>query len=310
MRQQGNIILPFVSVVIPTYNRKHSVLRAIQSVLSQTYKNFEIIVVDDASSDETALLVKEAGDHRVRFFSMEKNCGGAFCRNYGVSVAGGDLIAFLDSDDVWLPEKLEKQIDQWLQLGEDDRALFFGYTSVIVKKNGLSPYSNPTKEIGSRSIADYVFCGENIVQTSTFLISRPLILKYPFRLLKKHQDWNLLFELARAGIAFNFVNEPLVEWIQDQPQRVSNNFNMDFSVAWYKESVPNWEATEVCFFRLAIFPFLIRQNQLDVISALRKSAAARLIVIHYFLYVASLVYKKMRALICVDTFHVKNKRRA
>ena len=104
---------PTVSIIIPTYNRAHLIGRAIQSVLNQTYQNFEIIVVDDGSTDNTEEMIKEFQKHdkRIKYIRHEKNRGGAAARNTGIKVARGEYIAFQDSDDEWLPEKLEKQMD-------------------------------------------------------------------------------------------------------------------------------------------------------------------------------------------------------
>ena len=99
-----------VSVIIPTYNREKLVSRSIQSVLDQTYQDYEIIVVDDASIDNTEKVVKSFNDVRIRFLRSNLNKGGSAARNMGIIAANGEYIAFLDSDDEWLPEKLEKQI--------------------------------------------------------------------------------------------------------------------------------------------------------------------------------------------------------
>jgi len=101
---------PTVSVIIPTYNRAHLVGRAIRSVLNQTYQDFEIIVVDDGSTDNTEEVVKGFNDGRIRYIRHDKNKGGAAARNTGIKVARGEYIAFLDSDDEWLARKLEKQM--------------------------------------------------------------------------------------------------------------------------------------------------------------------------------------------------------
>lgn len=100
--------LPKVSVVIPTYNRRDLVQRAIQSVLDQTYRDFEIIVIDDGSTDGTRAAVE--GRERVRYL-RQTNGGPASARNLGIREAQGEFIAFLDSDDVWLPEFLTSQVD-------------------------------------------------------------------------------------------------------------------------------------------------------------------------------------------------------
>jgi len=98
-----------VSVIIPTYNRAYILPEAVESVLRQTYSNFELIIVDDGSTDETAHVVSKFSDFRIRFVQRAKNGGVAAAKNTGLEVAGGEFIATLDSDDLWRPEKLELQ---------------------------------------------------------------------------------------------------------------------------------------------------------------------------------------------------------
>lgn len=99
-----------VSVIIPTYNRAHLIGRAIKSILNQTYQDFEIIVVDDGSTDNTEEVLKGFNDSRILYIRHNHNRGGAAARNTGIKAARGKYIAFQDSDDEWLPEKLEKQM--------------------------------------------------------------------------------------------------------------------------------------------------------------------------------------------------------
>ena len=105
---------PLVSVVIPTYNRAHIIKRSIMSVLSQTYGNIEIIVIDDGSTDNTEEVVLGINDDRIRYYKKE-NGGSSSARNMGISLAKGSYIAFQDSDDIWLPYKLEAQMNILLQ---------------------------------------------------------------------------------------------------------------------------------------------------------------------------------------------------
>jgi glycosyltransferase involved in cell wall biosynthesis len=113
---------PLVSVVIPTYNRTHQTMAAVESVLAQTYANVEVVVVDDGSKGDAGQVVerfaakKSSEGHRVLFFS-QANQGASVARNTGIKKANGEYIAFLDSDDVWLPEKLEMQMSALQQLG-------------------------------------------------------------------------------------------------------------------------------------------------------------------------------------------------
>lgn len=102
---------PYISVIIPTYNRAHLINRAIESVLGQTYGKFELLVVDDCSDDDTEYVVSSIDDFRVRYIKCDKNCGAAAARNRGIKEAKYDWIAFLDSDDVWRENKLQKQVD-------------------------------------------------------------------------------------------------------------------------------------------------------------------------------------------------------
>src|SRR4030043_1337098 len=106
-----NKAAPTVSVIIPTYNRAHLVGRSIRSVLNQTYQDLEVIVVDDGSKDNTAEIVRGITDPRIVFLKHEKNRGVSAARNTGLKAARGKYIAFQDSDDEWLPQKLEKQLE-------------------------------------------------------------------------------------------------------------------------------------------------------------------------------------------------------
>ncbi len=99
-----------VSIIMPSYNTGKYIVDSIHSVLNQTYSNWELIIVDDCSTDNTDLVVREFNDTRIRYYKNEKNSGAAVSRNRALRLAKGKWIAFLDSDDLWSPRKLEKQI--------------------------------------------------------------------------------------------------------------------------------------------------------------------------------------------------------
>lgn len=105
--------VPTVSIIIPTYNRAHLIERAIESVLHQTYQDFELIIIDDGSTDNTDDIINkfQKKDDRIIYLKHDRNKGGSAARNTGIKASRGEYIAFLDSDDEWLPEKLEKQMD-------------------------------------------------------------------------------------------------------------------------------------------------------------------------------------------------------
>lgn len=100
-----------VSVIIPVYNSEKYILECMNSVINQTYKNLEIIVIDDKSTDNSINIIKSIKDKRIRIIQLEKNSGAAIARNKGIEVATGDYICFLDSDDYWFNRKIEKQLN-------------------------------------------------------------------------------------------------------------------------------------------------------------------------------------------------------
>jgi len=127
---------PTFSVIIPTYNRAHIIARAVKSVLLQSFQNFEIIVVDDGSTDNTENIVKSIGDERIIYFKHEKNKGQNAALNTALLAAKGNYIAFLDSDDEWLPTMLEKQLMRY----EKDTEISCVYSwAGTIKDNILTP---------------------------------------------------------------------------------------------------------------------------------------------------------------------------
>jgi glycosyltransferase involved in cell wall biosynthesis len=102
---------PKVSVITATYNHGYVIWRAIQSVLKQTYPYFELIIVDDASIDNTLKVVGEFSDPRIRYFKLDKNSGPSSARNYGLKKARGEFVAYLDSDNAWYDEFLETMMN-------------------------------------------------------------------------------------------------------------------------------------------------------------------------------------------------------
>lgn len=125
------------SIIIPTYNNAQFLARAIESALNQTHQNFEILIVDDASTDNTEQIVQSfvADDDRIRYFKLSSNSGGAAApKNHALKFAQGELIAVLDSDDEWLPEKLERQLKLFK---EHPTVSFIGCHELIVDEQGI-----------------------------------------------------------------------------------------------------------------------------------------------------------------------------
>ncbi|NJL52681.1 MAG: glycosyltransferase family 2 protein, partial [Hydrococcus sp. SU_1_0] len=192
-----------VSVIIPTYNRADLILRAIASVVAQSYANLEIIVVDDASSEDIPEAIAQIDDPRLKYIRHDTNLGGSVARNTGIKHAQGQFVAFLDSDDVWLPDKLQSQLAGITNLKEVDNLVCYSkfqsspkvfYAQSVFPKRGKQP---------QETITDYLWAGSGEMLTSTLLISRSLALKTLFEPgLIKHQDLDFVIRLEQQGANF------------------------------------------------------------------------------------------------------------
>ncbi|HCI55958.1 MAG TPA: hypothetical protein DFI01_08555 [Bacteroidales bacterium] len=124
-----------VSVIIPSFNSSHCIENALKSVINQTFKNFEVLVCDDGSTDQTKEIVRayQKNDPRIKLLCLAENQGSGAARNIGMSYAKGDYIAFLDSDDEWFPDKLKHQVERMDNLPKEVGVCFCG---AIIIKNG------------------------------------------------------------------------------------------------------------------------------------------------------------------------------
>lgn len=184
--------MPIVSIIMPAYNADRFIREAIDSVLSQTYEDWELIVVDDCSEDKTATSVKEFADDRIRLLQNEKNLGVAASRNKGIAEAKGSYIAFLDGDDLWRACKLKVQMDLIA-----DRSDVLCYTSYdFISENGDSvktPYIVPCST-NYDSMLD-----ENVIGCSSVVLSKSLLsdVPEPFDGEFYHEDYVLWMDLLR-----------------------------------------------------------------------------------------------------------------
>lgn len=160
--------MPKVSVIIPTYNRSVSLARSIRSVLNQTCADFELIVIDDASTDDTEKEVRKLSDKRIRIIKHSENLGGSAARNTGINNANGRYVAFLDSDDEWLPRKLERQIGVMDTFTSDEwGGVYCGRYDVI---RGLRTITQPNLE-GSFTF-ELLSGGGSIAAGSTLMVKK------------------------------------------------------------------------------------------------------------------------------------------
>lgn len=150
---------PLVSIITPNYNCEKFINDTIESVLSQTYKNWELLIIDDCSKDKSLDRVQEfiKKDSRIKLIKMEMNSGAALCRNKGIEFAKGKYIAFLDSDDIWLSKKLEKQID-FMEKNNIDFT-YSQYTHMDENGNSLKVKARVPEKISYKKMLFHCYTG-------------------------------------------------------------------------------------------------------------------------------------------------------
>lgn len=219
-RPDEGAAIPGVSVVIPTYNRAGVVTRAIQSVLAQSYQAFEIIVVDDGSTDGTPMAVAAIQDPRIRYIRHDRNQGGGSARNAGIAAARGEYVAFLDSDDEWMPDKLERQVRVLGPSGPEIGAVCTGFVSLDARGQVRKTTIPTTRHVDPDGLLT-----RNLIGTTSTFVARTGCLQAIGGFdtsLASCQDWDLYARLARH-FRIAFVPEALVRHHVGNGDRISYN---------------------------------------------------------------------------------------
>jgi glycosyltransferase involved in cell wall biosynthesis len=208
---------PAVSVVIPTHNRRGLLPIAIRSVLVQTFQDFEVLVVDDASTDATIDLRREFCDSRLRWLQHDTPRGGAAARNTGIVHSRGEYIAFLDDDDEWYPTKLARQMDVILNSPRQVGAVYTGYRIVDRASGAVRERITPSRR---GDLHADLLASNPIGGASSVLVRRACLDKVGLfdERLPSLQDRDLWIRIARQ-FHFDYVEEPLLNYCA-HPTRV------------------------------------------------------------------------------------------
>jgi len=202
-------IKPKVSIVLPTYNRAHLIERAVKSLLQQAFNNFEIIIVDDNSSDNTFDVVSKINDSRIKYFKNDANLGPSGSRNKGMQAASGEYIAFQDSDDEWMLNKLELMLSVFESSTEKPGMVFSSVYQLLNdgKKTKYPTVSNPIDS--SRIYESILF--NNFVATPAAIITRECFEKVGLfdTDLKCFEDYDFFIRVAKEFKVIH-IAEPLV----------------------------------------------------------------------------------------------------
>lgn len=215
--------MPRFSVVIPTYNRSAALRRTVESVLQQTYVDFEIIIVDDGSMDDTKSVVQALGDSRIRYFWIPNSGGPATPRNKGIDEAIAEWICFLDSDDLWYPAKLE-MVDQAIVKNPGVDAVsndeFLHFT--VSGKKMLLRYGPFTQDFYRDMLLDGNRCS-----TSAMTVRKDFLVRFGLRFNTSSdyvivEDYDMWLRMALHGAKFLFIDIPLGEYLIEK-ENISGN---------------------------------------------------------------------------------------
>lgn len=229
---QKNHDAPLISIIIPTYNSERYLSETIESVINQTYSNWELFLVDDCSRDNTQSLINSyLGDKRISLHILKENSGGpAVPRNKGIELANGEYIAFLDSDDIWEENKLEIQIKYI-----SEKTIIHSSANIINEKGDFTGrifngfLINLLKSFLSKKT---ILIYKNFVNINTVLISKDHLSKFRTEnFFHGIEDWLLWFEIASKEYKFIYLNQSLIKYrIHDNS--ISNRHN-DYSFRKY-----------------------------------------------------------------------------
>ncbi|MBC1605512.1 glycosyltransferase family 2 protein [Listeria rocourtiae] len=232
-----------VSVVIPTRHRVDFLVRAVESVMRQTYPNVEIWIVVDGEDADTLAYLSQLGPTRFPVYYVQTSgIGGSAARNLGVAKSSGKWVAFLDDDDAFLPDKIACQWEQ-LRYTLDDFHLSF----CPVLTNSLADQETflqvPMYDLNAESltVAEFIFCKKGrrtlgFIQTSTLFGTRELFREIPFTDgLVKHQDWDLLLRMAQQDVQFHQLEEAKTRFYRHDAPSVGNTNAWAFSDSWIQQ---------------------------------------------------------------------------
>ncbi|KAB3058674.1 glycosyltransferase family 2 protein [Escherichia coli] len=174
-----------VSIIMPSYNSEFTIKESIKSVIEQTYSNWELLITDDCSTDRTCQIVKEfvEQDDRIKLFVSDKNKGAGAARNNSIKESSGRFLAFLDSDDLWAPDKLKEQINYMIMNG---------YALTYTAYSKIDAYGNIKKDIQPPSKVDFSsLLKSNVIGCLTAIYDTELVGKVYMPLIRKRQDMAL-----------------------------------------------------------------------------------------------------------------------
>ena len=213
-----------VSIIMPSYNTAPYIGETIQSVLNQTYQNWEIIIMDDCSTDNTDEVVASIKDERIKYFHNEKNSGAAVSRNRALREAQGRWIAFLDSDDIWMPEKLEKQISFMKSNGYSFS--YTNYEEIDVDGNSTGVKVTGPNKVTKTGMFNYCWLG-----CLTVMYDAEKIGLIQIEDIKKNNDYAMWLKVCKKADCY-LLDEYLGKYRKGRAGSVSTH-NIKTMIGWH-----------------------------------------------------------------------------
>lgn len=251
-----------ISIIMPAYNAEKTIRESIQSIIAQTFIDWELIVIDDGSSDDTADILSELADSdsRIHFLQNEKNSGASYTRNRAVALAKGEWIAFLDSDDLWKPEKLEKQ----LALCDKYPDMVICYTaSSFIDDNG-KPYSYVMSAI--EKLTYNTLLRKNLMSCSSVMIRTSVMKEIKMPSDKMHEDYFVWLTVLREHRIAYGINEPLLVY------RLCTNSKSSNRIKSAKMLFNSYRAVGYRIFGAGVLTFIYMFHSLSKRASIKRFA--------------------------------------
>ncbi len=236
-----------VSIVIPVYNNSPYLDECLKSVIQQTYKNLEIIIVDDNSTDNSLEVIEGYHDKRIRVLKLRKNSGAAIARNKGVEIATGDYLCFLDSDDYWVNDKIERQV----KFISDNKYAFI-YGDYAYYNNGKAKKVCVPKSLNYKQLLK-----DTTIFTSTVMFDMKLIQKSDIRMpnIRRGQDIVTWWNVLRKGIVAHATDGVLAYYRTGNGSSLSHNKFKAIKRTWKA-----YQTQEFSFFRRCYYFLCYAKN--------------------------------------------------
>lgn len=258
-----------ISVIMPTYNRSYIIKNAIQSVLAQTISNWELIIIDDASTDDTEKIIKRYEDSRIVYVKNKKNMGANYSRNRGCMCAKGQFLAFLDSDNIWRKDKLEKQLKSLVDSGDD---IAFTFCRVEVLDEKKEKYFVPDLYFDIHTLKD-IIRKKSVIDTNAVMIKKTIFNEVGTfdNSMPRLQDWEFFFRII---VVYQYKAIYIPEILD------------------YNAIQPNSISTDIYKFQKAIIRFLKKYNEY-----LKPDE-----IVYYFLCMINNAKNKQESSDCINEF--------